>query len=253
MNILVAEDEENIRELIEEHLKSEDYNVYCAGNGLEALEIMKNTKIDLGLFDVMMPYLDGFNLLRKVREKSNMPVIFLTARGEEMDKILGLGIGADDYIVKPFSFSELKARIQAQIRSNYLYKDKGDDEENIILSRDIKIVKDECTAYKGSMQLNLSTKEYLILLLLMENKGRVFTKQQIYSEVWKDDYMFDENTVMVHMSNLRSKLENGDGSQKYITTIRGIGYKWNKEERNNNTVDFYNEGNSHNTGDSQFR
>lgn len=230
MNILVAEDEENIRELIKEQLKSENYNVYCASNGKEALEIMKNTKIDLGLFDVIMPYLDGFNLLRKVRETSNVPVIFLTARGEEMDKVLGLGLGADDYIVKPFSFSELKARIQAQLRRNYYYKDKKDDSENVLISKDIRLVKDECTAYKSDSKLDLSTKEYLILLLLMENKGKVFTKRQIYSHVWNDEFLFDENTVMVHLSNLRSKLENGASSKKYITTIRGIGYKWNKDE-----------------------
>lgn len=230
MNILVAEDEENIRELIREHLKSENYNVYCASNGKEALEIMRRTKIDLGLFDVIMPYLDGFNLLRKVRETSNMPVIFLTARGEEMDKVLGLGLGADDYIVKPFSFAELKARIQAQLRRNYLYKDKEDETENVLLSNDIKLVKDECSVYKNNIKLELSTKEYLILQLLMENKGKVFTKRQIYDAVWKEDFLFDENTVMVHLSNIRSKLEQGTSTRKYITTVRGIGYKWNKDE-----------------------
>lgn len=230
MNILVAEDEENIRELIREHLKSENYNVYCASNGKEALEIMRRTKIDLGLFDVIMPYLDGFNLLRKVRETSNMPVIFLTARGEEMDKVLGLGLGADDYIVKPFSFAELKARIQAQLRRNYLYKDKEDETENVLLSNDIKLVKDECSVYKNNIKLELSTKEYLILQLLMENKGKVFTKRQIYDAVWKEDFLFDENTVMVHFSNIRSKLEQGTSTRKYITTVRGIGYKWNKDE-----------------------
>ena len=176
MNILVAEDEANIRELIKEHLSNENYNVYCACNGHEALEIVKENQIDLGLFDVVMPYLDGFNLLRKIRETSNMPVIFLTARGEEMDKILGLGLGADDYIVKPFSFSELKARIEAQLRRNYLYKDQKDEIENVLLSKDIKVVKDECIAYKSNEQLELSTKEYLILLLLMINVINLFIK-----------------------------------------------------------------------------
>ena len=152
-----------------------------------------------------------------------MPVIFLTARGEEMDKVLGLGLGADDYIVKPFSFAELKARVQAQLRRNYLYIDKKD---NVIISRDIKLVKDECAVYKNDVQIDLSAKEYLIIQLLMENKGRIFTKRQIYDAVWKESFMFDENTVMVHMSNIRNKLNGTD----YITTIRGIGYKWNKDE-----------------------
>ena len=159
-----------------------------------------------------------------------MPVIFLTARGEEMDKILGLGLGADDYIVKPFSFAELKARVQAQLRRNYLYKDKEDKSENILISSDIKLVKDECAVYKNDKLLELSTKEYLILKFLMENKGKVFTKRQIYDEVWKEEFLFDENTVMVHLSNLRSKLDQGISKRKYIITIRGIGYKWNKDE-----------------------
>lgn len=223
MNILVADDEENIRELIKEHLKDEGYEIYCAADGKEALEIINSIHIDLGLFDIVMPYLDGYNLLRKVRETSNMPVIFLTARGEEMDKVLGLGLGADDYIVKPFSFAELKARVQAQLRRNYLYIDKKD---NVIISRDIKLVKDECAVYKNDVQIDLSAKEYLIIQLLMENKGRIFTKRQIYDAVWKESFMFDENTVMVHMSNIRNKLNGTD----YITTIRGIGYKWNKDE-----------------------
>jgi DNA-binding response OmpR family regulator len=164
LNILIAEDEENIRELINEHLSSENYNVYCASNGREALKIMNEIKIDLGLFDVIMPYLDGFNLLRKVRETSNIPVIFLTARREEMDKILGLGLGADDYIVKPFSFAELKARIEAQLRRNYLYKDQKDEIENVLLSKDIKVVKDECIAYKSNEQLDkINTKKGIVI------------------------------------------------------------------------------------------
>lgn len=159
-----------------------------------------------------------------------MPVIFLTARGEEMDKILGLGLGADDYMVKPFSFAELKARIQAQLRRNYLYKEEKNESDNTLISKDIKLVKDECEVYKNNIKLELSTKEYLILLLLMENEGKVYTKRQIYDSVWKEDFMFDENTVMVHFSNLRSKLDNDGSGKKYITTIRGIGYKWNKDE-----------------------
>lgn len=145
-------------------------------------------------------------------------------------KVLGLGLGDDDYIVKPFSFAELKARIQAQLRRNHLYRDEKNERENILLSNDIGLVKDECSTYKNNIKLELSTKEYLILQFLMENKGKVFTKRQIYNAVWKEDFLFDENTIMVHLSNLRSKLEKGTSSRKYITTVRGIGYKWNKDE-----------------------
>lgn len=232
MNILVAEDENDIRELIAECLECDEYNIYTAENGVKALKIFNDIKIDLLILDVIMPYLDGFNLLKKIREKSNVPAIFLTARGEEMDKILGLGLGADDYIVKPFSFGELKARVDAQIRRNYSYKSNSEEKknDNIIESKDIKIIKDECTAYKGDELLDLSTKEYLILKLLMSNPGKVFTKRQIYSYIWKDDFMTDDNTVMVHLSHLRSKLEGKDNDKNisYISTLKGIGYKWNK-------------------------
>ena len=119
--------------------------------------------------------------------------------------------------MKPFSFAELKARIQAQLRRNDLYKDKEDETVNVLLSNDIKLVKDECSVYKNNIKLELSTKEYLILQLLMENKGKVFTKRQIYDAVWKEDFLFDENTVMVHLSNIRSKLEQGTSTRKYIT------------------------------------
>lgn len=228
MNILVAEDENDIRELIAECLECDEYNIYTAENGVKALKIFNEINIDLLILDVVMPYLDGFNLLKKIRENSNVPVIFLTARGEEMDKILGLGLGADDYIVKPFSFGELKARVDAQIRRNYSYKSntKEKSSDNIIESKDIRIIKDECTAYKGDVLLDLSTKEYMILKLFMSNPGKVFTKRQIYSYIWKDEFMTDDNTVMVHLSHLRSKLEGKNNS--YISTLKGIGYKWNK-------------------------
>lgn len=232
MNILVAEDENDIRELIASALESDDYNIYTAENGVKALKIFNEVDIDLLVLDVIMPYLDGFNLLKKIREKSNVPAIFLTARGEEMDKILGLGLGADDYIVKPFSFGELKARVDAQIRRNYSYKNDSNEKETekVIESKDIRIVENECTAYKGDEVLELSTKEYMLLKLFMSNPGRVFTKKQIYSAVWKDEFISDDNTVMVHLSHLRSKLEGKDSDKKvsYISTLKGIGYKWNK-------------------------
>lgn len=230
MNILVAEDENDIRELIEQAFKCDEYNIYTAENGVKAWKIFNEIKIDLLILDVIMPYLDGFNLLKKIREKSNVPAIFLTARGEEMDKILGLGLGADDYIVKPFSLGELKARVDAQIRRNYSYKINCEDDDNVIKSKDIKIIIDECTAYKDDKLLDLSTKEYMILKLFMSNPGKVFTKKQIYTYVWKDDFMTDDNTVMVHLSHLRNKLEgkNIGKSNEYITTLKGIGYKWNK-------------------------
>ncbi|MBU5590412.1 response regulator transcription factor [Clostridium sp. MSJ-4] len=226
MNILIAEDEQDIRDLIELHLIKEGYNVFKAENGLEALDIFKNNPIDLAILDVMMPKLDGFSLLKNIRENSEIPVIFLTARDEDTDKVLGLGLGADDYMTKPFSPLELIARIQAQLRRYYKYS--GKKARSTFTLGDLVLDKESCTVYKNDILLDLNAKEYKILELLMENPGRVYTKKQLYELVWQDSYYGDDNTIMVHISHIRDKIEDNQRSPKYLKTIRGIGYKLEK-------------------------
>ncbi|WP_032121391.1 response regulator transcription factor [Clostridium amazonitimonense] len=226
MNILIAEDEQDIRNLIELHLIKEGYNVFKAENGLEALDIFKNNPIDLAILDVMMPKLDGFSLLKNIRENSEIPVIFLTARDEDTDKVLGLGLGADDYMTKPFSPLELIARIQAQLRRYYKYS--GKKARSTFTLGDLVLDKESCTVYKNDILLDLNAKEYKILELLMENPGRVYTKKQLYELVWQDSYYGDDNTIMVHISHIRDKIEDNQRSPKYLKTIRGIGYKLEK-------------------------
>ncbi|HKM34073.1 MAG TPA: response regulator transcription factor [Lachnospiraceae bacterium] len=230
MNILVAEDEKDIRNLLKLQLEQEGYSVFDARDGIEALEIMQQTAIDLAIFDVMMPRLDGFNLLRKIRQTSNIPVIFLTARGDDMDKVLGLGIGADDYLVKPFSMVELVARVGAQLRRNLEYSSLKLQTPSKLEFGSLCLDKDACCAYIDNGLIELNAKEYLLLKYLMENPGRVFTKKQLYSAVWDEDSFYDDNTIMVHISHIRNKIEEDSRNPQYIQTVRGIGYKFHTQK-----------------------
>lgn len=235
MNILVAEDEKDIRNLLKINLEQEGYDVVTAKDGMEALEVIQKNNIDLAILDVMMPRLDGFNLLRKVRQTNNLPVIFLTARGEEMDKVLGLGIGADDYLVKPFSMVELVARVGALLRrsNEYVSISKNKQEPPRIQYGDLVLDIEGCCAYKDGVHVELNAKEYKLLKHLIESPGRIFTKKQIYCAVWDEELYYDDNTVMVHISHLRNKIETNPKNPEYIKTIRGIGYKFEKFKREN--------------------
>ena len=226
MKILVVEDEKDLRGLLKLNLEKEGYSVICAKDGKEALDIFNSNEIDIGIFDVMMPVLDGFNLLRKIREKSTIPIIMLTARGEEMDKVLGFGLGADDYLVKPFSMAELIARVAARLRrsnGNMAVK------PSLLTIGEITLNPEACSVCRNNDQIELNAKEFLILKFFMENPERVFTKKQIYSAVWEEDYLYDYNTVMVHISRIRNKIEKDPQNPQYIKTIKGIGYKLCKE------------------------
>lgn len=229
MTILVAEDEADIRNLLRISLSEEGYTVYTAADGLEALTVLQKDTVDLAVLDVMMPKLDGFNLLRKVREFSTVPVIFLTARADDMDKVLGLGLGADDYLAKPFSMGELLARVAAQLRRNNAYIKEQQGGARFLEYGALRLDTDSCTAYRDGAPVALNAKEFLLLKHFMENRGRVFTKKQLYTAVWTEDYLYDDNTVMVHISHLRSKIEKDPHNPEYIKTIRGIGYKLHKD------------------------
>ncbi len=225
MNILVADDERDIQELIKINLEENGYTVLTAQNGKEALEILSRQNVDLAILDVMMPVMDGFNLLRKIRENSTIPVIFLTARAEDMDKVLGLGLGADDFMSKPFSIAELVARVAALLRRSNEYISAKKKSTSSIVYGDLSIDKEKCCVYKDGKPIDLGAKEYKLLLYFMENLERVFTKKQLYHAVWDDEFYFDDNTIMVHISRIRSHIEDDPQKPKYLKTIRGIGYK----------------------------
>ncbi len=228
MNILVVEDEADIRNLIRINLEDEGYSVFAACDGIEALEVLRKETVNLAVLDVMMPKLDGFNLLRKIREEYTIPVIFLTARADEMDKVLGLEMGADDYMVKPFSMSELHARIRAQLRRNHEYLLTKQENDKLLQYGALVIDRESCCAYIRGEQIELNAKEFKLLLHLMEKPEKVFTKKQLYNAVWEDDYYYDDNTIMVHISHLRNKIEIEPQNPEYIKTIRGLGYKLHK-------------------------
>lgn len=222
MNILIAEDESDIRNLISLHMKKEQYNVFEASDGEKALKIFKEEKIDLVLLDIMMPNIDGITLIQKIREESTIPIICITAMGTDCDKVLALGMGADDYLVKPISPIELSARVESNLRRCYKYTD---NKETIYKLGELKILTDKFEVYKGEKKIELNPKEFKILKLLVSNPGKVFTKKQIYEEVWEDVYIGDSNNIMVHLSHIREKIEDDPKNPVYIKTIRGIGYK----------------------------
>ncbi|QHQ60843.1 response regulator [Anaerocolumna sedimenticola] len=224
MHILVAEDEKDILNLITEQLRMEGYTIYQAFSGLEAWNLFQKETIDLALLDVMMPGMDGLTLLRKIRETSEIPVIFLTARGEEMDKVSGLSLGADDYMVKPFSLAELSARVAVQLR--HLKKIKRPDvKEDIIICGELCLDRLHGTLHKRGKLIELNAKEYLLLTYMMENQEIILTKRQMYQAVWEEEYIYDDNTVMVHLSHIRNKIEDNAKEPQYMITFRGVGYK----------------------------
>ena len=225
MNILITDDENDIRNLVKISLEENGYTVLAAQNGKEAWDILMSQDVQLAILDVMMPVMDGFTLLRKMREHSIIPVIFLTARTDDVDKVLGLGLGADDYMEKPFSLAELVARVGAQLRRNNEYLSQKGKPVTSITYENLSIDTEKCCVFKNGELIELGAKEYKLLLHFMEHPERVFTKRQLYQAVWEDDYYFDDNTIMVHISRIRNRIEDDPQNPKYLKTIRGIGYK----------------------------
>lgn len=223
INILVAEDEDDIRALLDLHLSKEGYRVFEAADGVEALHILSRENIHLLILDVMMPRMDGFEVIKKAREISKLPVIFLSAKAEQADKALGLGLGADDYVIKPFNVIEIISRVQAQLRRYMEYS--SSTIKKTINHGELYIDLENYILKKNDEVIELLPKEFNILALFMNNVGRVFTKKQLYENVWNEDYFGDDNTIMVHISNLREKIEDNPRKPKYLKTIRGIGYR----------------------------
>ncbi|SHK56820.1 response regulator transcription factor [Paramaledivibacter caminithermalis] len=223
INILIAEDEDDIRALLDLHLSNKGYKIFQASNGIEALEILSRESIHLLILDVMMPKMNGFETIKKIRETNNMPVIFLTAMTEEANKILGLGLGADDYVIKPFSIIEIISRVEAHLRRYMKYS--TNEFINTLSNGELILNLENYEFKKKGIVIELLPKEFNMLVLFMKNIGRVFTKKQLYEAVWEEEYLGDDNTIMVHISNLREKIEDNPRKPKYLKTIRGVGYR----------------------------
>ncbi|WP_334071319.1 MULTISPECIES: response regulator transcription factor [Paenibacillus] len=221
--VLIVDDDSEIRDVIHVYLRNEGYHIIEAVDGLEALDIIKTTSIQLVILDVMMPRMDGIKACIKIREISNTPIIMLSAKEEDIDKITGLTTGADDYMIKPFNPLELLARVKAQLRRQALI---GKEEFNsLILIKDLVIDKTKHSVLLKGNQIPLTPLEFSILELLASHPGQVFSSEKIYESVWKEPYGYSDNTVMVHIRNLREKIEESPREPRYIKTVWGVGYK----------------------------
>lgn len=225
--ILVVDDDQEIRELLELLLTNDGFQVETYANGYEALNEF-DTRFDLAILDIMMPEIDGIKLCRKIRDEHQIPIIFLTAKENEEDVVLGFSVGADDYIMKPFSYLELSVRVKALLRRYCNYGSKPQNPQDEILhEQQISLNRKTNEVYKNNVLLDLTEREYRILRLLLSNPGRIYTIEQLFEIVWEDTYFYScSNTVMVHIRNLRKKIEDEPNKPKIIKNVWGKGYKY---------------------------
>lgn len=230
VNVLVVDDEKEIADLVEIHLVSDGYRVFKAVNAKEGLDILEREEIHLALLDIMMPGMNGLDMCKKIREDRNIPIIMLSAKGTDLDKILGLGTGADDYVTKPFNPLELTARVKSQLRRYTQFNPnsvQGSDKNEITI-RGLSINKDNHKVLVYDEEVKLTPIEFDILYLLASNAGKVFSTDEIFEKVWNEKVYEANNTVMVHIRRLRGKMREDERADKIITTVWGVGYKIEK-------------------------
>ncbi|WP_306829059.1 MULTISPECIES: response regulator transcription factor [Lysinibacillus] len=225
-HILLVEDDEAIREMVDNYLTMEGFNVTTATNGEEALHNCLQNTFDLVILDIMIPKLNGLEVLKIIREQAALPIIIMSAKDSDVDKALGLGLGADDYIAKPFSMLEFSARVKAVIRRATKYSSQAEQKQEVLKIDNLKIDIVNFSITKSGQEIKLTSKEFSILKLFVTNRHRVFTKEQIYQMIWKDAYYGDENIINVHIRRLREKIEDDPSNPQYIKTLWGIGYKF---------------------------
>lgn len=229
--VLIIDDDKELCTLMKKCVEQEDLSAMVAHGGIEGLRLSNENKDDCSLviLDVMMPDLDGFQVLRKIREISAVPVLMLTAKSDEEDKVSGLRIGADDYLTKPFSINELMARVNSLIRRYTTLNPTSAITTDCLKLNDMVIDKENRIVSINGIAVDLTGKEFDLLFFLASNKGRVYTKKQIYTQVWEEEYAFDDNNIMSFISKLRKKIEPDPEHPFYIQTVRGVGYRFNKE------------------------
>lgn len=225
MRLLLVEDDMEISQILKDYLGAENYEVVCAADGKEACEKFDSDSYALVLLDLMIPKISGMEVMQYIRQNSTVPIIIVSAKDTDADKTLGLGLGADDYITKPFSVTEVLARIKANIRRSTQYSKPAEPENEILVIGNLVMNLTDYTVTKKNVKVDLTAKEYEILKLLLQNPKKVYTKEQMYSLIWNDAYLGDENAVNVHISRLRNKIEDNPRTPKYVITVWGIGYK----------------------------
>ena len=224
--ILVVDDETAIADLVEVYLRNEDFQVYKCYNGKDALTCLERETVEMAILDVMLPDIDGFSICQRIRETSNMPILMLTAREEEIDKITGLTLGADDYITKPFRPLELVARVKAQLRRYTRYNTVKEEKKDIISISGLIIDRENHQCFLNERELSLTPTEFEILWVLCKNKGQVVSADKMFRDIWGDKYFSNSSsTVMVHIRHLREKMQDSAEHPKYIKTVWGVGYK----------------------------
>lgn len=229
-NVLICDDERDIVSALKIYMESDGHHALCAFSGKEALEILERGEVHLVLLDIMMPEMDGIETLSRIRETSNVPVIFLTAKSEDTDMILGLTVGADDYVTKPFNPVEVQARVRSQLR-RYMMLGGGKRAEDVLGFGGLELNDRSKEVTVDGEPATLTPKEYEILKLLMQNPGKVFSPAEIYEQVWKDSPLGAENTVAVHIRHLREKIEIDPANPRYIRVVWGHGYRMEEQKR----------------------
>lgn len=234
-NIIIIDDDDDLRRLLKRCFENEGYNVDTASDGLEGLEKISTQKYDLIILDIMMPKMNGIELLEKLRKKSILPVILLSAKEQEMDIVDGLKSGADDYITKPFRLSEIVARVESVLRRCEMMKKNQADSKSDTQKDDIRVAgklvidKNQCLVIKNNKEIFLTSKEFELLYFLSDRPGQIYSKRQIYQNVWHDEYVFDDDAIMTLIRRLRTKIEDNPSDPCYIQNIRGLGYRFSRE------------------------
>lgn len=230
-NVLIIDDDKELCALMKKCVEQENMSAIIAHGGIEGLRLIdeNNGSCSLVILDVMMPDLDGFQVLQKIRETNNVPVLMLTAKSDERDKVSGLRLGADDYLTKPFSINELMARVNSLIRRYTTLNPTFAMDTDYMIFKGMAIDKENRSVSVNDIPVELTSKEFDLLFFLASNKGRVFTKKQIYTQVWEEEYAFDDSNIMSFISKLRKKIEPDPEHPYYILTVRGVGYRFNKE------------------------
>lgn len=223
--ILLVEDDLSIQEMVENYLTKEGFVIVTASDGEEAINKFMQDSFVFIILDIMMPKIDGLEVMKWIRERSAIPILMMSAKDTDVDKAIGLGLGADDYICKPFSMIELSARVKAGIRRSTTYSTPQKIQNELIQIGELKIDTINYSVWKNDEVIKLTSKEFELLKLFAKNRDRVFTKAQIYNLIWKDEYFGDENVINVHMRRLREKIEDDPSNPKFIKTLWGIGYK----------------------------
>ncbi|WP_143588911.1 response regulator transcription factor [Terribacillus halophilus] len=224
-SVLVVEDDFYINKMVQESLTKEGFDVTAVYDGEEALVNCRNHQYDVILLDLMLPKIDGIECLTRIRSRSMVPVLIMSAKGEDTDKVIGLGLGADDYISKPFSIAELTARVKATLRREQHYMRTTEKKAQYLRIGDLLVDIDNYSIRKFGQEISLTAKEFSILKLFVQHPSNVYTKAQLYHLIWKEDYHGDENVINVHIRRLREKIEDDPSNPRYIKTLWGIGYK----------------------------